>query len=189
MIKLYLVRHGRCDWNGGGDFKIGKVIGDIDRPITSYGIYQAQKVALSFSEGQIKINKAYSSPLSRAKETAETIKLVLSHFGQDFRIVETEEFKERNHGVTQGIDRIMAADYEKINSSYDGKFPNGESLRDLESRVKPKLIEILEKDVGNILIVSHNDVMRFMHRILTDCKEEETALKYFKQGQFYEYIK
>lgn len=63
---IYIVRHGETDWN-----KEHKVQGAVDIPLNKYGIHLAEEDGGRLGEYQI--CAAYSSPLSRAKKTAEGV--------------------------------------------------------------------------------------------------------------------
>ena len=66
MTTLFLVRHGRTDWNKEGVFR-----GHKDVPLDEVGRKEALLVGERLKGEGIK--GVYSSPLSRAKETAEAI--------------------------------------------------------------------------------------------------------------------
>lgn len=63
---IYLVRHGETQWN-----KQGRIQGHADIPLNEYG----RKLAAITAEalGKVPFEAAFSSPLVRAKETAETL--------------------------------------------------------------------------------------------------------------------
>lgn len=65
-LKLYLIRHGETDWN-----KEFKIQGSSDIELNEYG----RELAFITREGlrHIPFDIAYTSPLKRAKETAEII--------------------------------------------------------------------------------------------------------------------
>lgn len=65
-MKLYLIRHGETDWN-----KEFKIQGSSDIELNEYG----RELAFITREGlrHIPFDIAYTSPLKRAKETAEII--------------------------------------------------------------------------------------------------------------------
>jgi len=63
---LYIVRHGETDWN-----KAGKVQGRTDIPLNERGRYLAEETAKGMKN--IRIDFGYTSPLIRAKETAQII--------------------------------------------------------------------------------------------------------------------
>ena len=65
-MKVTFVRHGQTDWN-----KVGKQQGRMDIPLNATGIEQAHQTAeLLKSEP---FDRVYSSPLTRARQTAEII--------------------------------------------------------------------------------------------------------------------
>jgi broad specificity phosphatase PhoE len=66
MTLLYLVRHGRSVWNSAG-----RIQGQIDIELDETGLRQAERIAERLSDEPLKA--IYSSPLLRAKATAEAI--------------------------------------------------------------------------------------------------------------------
>ena len=66
MIKIYAVRHGETDGN-----KRGILQGWTDEPLNNKGRELAKITAEGLAD--VKFDKAYSSPLMRAYETAEII--------------------------------------------------------------------------------------------------------------------
>jgi broad specificity phosphatase PhoE len=66
MTHLYLIRHARSTWNAEG-----RVQGQADPPLDEVGRRQAQAVAARL--GSETFDALYSSPLVRARETAEAI--------------------------------------------------------------------------------------------------------------------
>jgi len=177
MSKLYLVRHGKCDWND------THVIGDADRPLTENGLVDAKKAADSLRD--VIFDIAYTSHLQRARITAEVI--MAYHLSK--RLIVVPEFKERCDGIYQGQLRVELGDYfTETEFSYEKKFPEGESLRDVEGRTVPKLREILRENQGfDIVIVSHAHVMRTFHKFLTGCSGDEVASKQWENGRVYTY--
>ena len=63
---IYFVRHGQTDWN-----KLGRIQGHSDTELNEEGKNQAQIVKEKLNG--IKFDKVFSSPLKRAKETAQII--------------------------------------------------------------------------------------------------------------------
>jgi uncharacterized phosphatase len=83
---LCLVRHGETDWNS-----LGKLQGRADIPLNKIGVLQAEECreVLKSSKWDVII----TSPLKRAKETAEIINKELKS-----PIVEMVDFIERYYG-------------------------------------------------------------------------------------------
>lgn len=65
-MKMYLVRHCETSWNA-----IGKLQGHRDITLNEVGVLQARLLGDRLKS--VKVSKIYSSPLMRAKETADII--------------------------------------------------------------------------------------------------------------------
>lgn len=63
---LYIMRHGRTDWN-----VLHKLQGRTDIPLNDEGIKMAEAAALKYKDVHFDI--CYCSPLKRAKKTAEIL--------------------------------------------------------------------------------------------------------------------
>ncbi len=89
-MKLYLIRHGQTDWN-----RARRLQGRSDVPLNEWG----RKVAELTREGlqDVQFDMAFTSPLSRAKETAE---MILQ--GRDIPILEEPRMIEVNFGGYEG---------------------------------------------------------------------------------------
>ena len=86
-----MVRHGETDWN-----KAKKVQGRADIPLNAYGRELAEKTAEGLRG--ISFDLAYTSPLSRAKETAQ---IVLQ--GRKIPLIEEPQIQEICFGDYEGI--------------------------------------------------------------------------------------
>lgn len=64
---IYLIRHGKAELNS----ESGR---DFDRSLTLKGKRKIEEISLRLNNLKIKIDKIYSSPYLRAKQTAEIIK-------------------------------------------------------------------------------------------------------------------
>ncbi len=89
-MRLYIVRHGETQWN-----KERKIQGQVDIPLNEFGRTLAVKTARGLSD--ITFDLCYSSPLSRARETAE---LILE--GRQTRIIEDARIAEMGFGEYEG---------------------------------------------------------------------------------------
>ncbi len=90
-MKLYFLRHGETSWN-----RKHKVQGRTDIPLNDYGRYLAKKTYEGLKD--TKFDLAYTSPLIRAKETAE---IVLGE--REIPIIDEPLIQEMNFGVSEGI--------------------------------------------------------------------------------------
>jgi len=150
--RLIIVRHGETDSN-----KEGRLDGQHETMLTTEGIKQANALSEKLSEE--KIDVIVASPLKRAQDTANIIKRY-----HKIDIVTVPEFKEIDCGICTVMKRDdVIAKYPELYKGWmeltDPPFPKGESLRDVEKRVMPKLKEILEKNAGKtILLVGHGSL-------------------------------
>lgn len=92
--RLILVRHGQTDYNFSG-----RIQGASDIPLNDTGLAQARAVGQSLAEDE-SVVAVYSSPLGRAKSTAEAI---ASHHGLE--VVPDARLRERGFGDWEGLTR------------------------------------------------------------------------------------
>lgn len=88
---IYLIRHGETDWN-----QRSKIQGQADIPLNETGRNQAKLVAEEMANTHIDL--AYTSPLRRAKETAE---IFLAN-KEDCPLRTNQLLKEISYGVGEG---------------------------------------------------------------------------------------
>ncbi len=153
MRTVYLARHGVTDWN------VGKIVmGRTDVPLNAEGRAQARKLAEELAD--VKFDRCYSSPLSRASETAEIVKAANK---AGFEITIDDRLVELYAGAIQGK---AASDWDKYD---DG---SRESDMDILSRAKDFSDNVLEPmpDGSTILIVSHSGLLKNLRHALL-CKE------------------
>jgi phosphohistidine phosphatase len=80
-MKLYILRHGDAGEAGDPRYK------DAERPLTTKGIQRTKQLAHVLREMEISMDVIVSSPLTRARETAEIVARGLK-LGEDVRISE-----------------------------------------------------------------------------------------------------
>lgn len=157
MTTLYLVRHGQTAWNREEVFR-----GRADIPLNETG----RKEALLTGEylKKVKVDAIYSSPLSRAVETAEAITRY-----QGKGVLISDGLIDIDFGRWQGVS------HEEVKERYGDlyrqwkdspqlvRFPGGESLEDVRKRVLRGIDEILP-DHGDetLVMVSHRVVNKTM---------------------------
>lgn len=157
MTKLILVRHGQTIWN-----KLGKYQGQADVELSDAGKRQAELLGDNFPIKHI--DAVFSSPLIRARETAEA---VAGKF--NLPVVTCEAFREINFGDWEGLtyDEI----HQKWPQEHDMLFqspdqltcPNGESFAEVQNRAAGKMLEIIkEYDEKVVVITAHGGVIRTM---------------------------
>ena len=153
--RIILVRHGETDWNKQGRFQ-----GQIDIPLNQNGKAQAQ--AASEFLKNISIQKAYSSSLSRPRETAEII--LKEHPG--IQISLKDNLKEIGHGKWEGkLESEIKSDWPDLLKAWKifpekVQMPEGENITQVSNRSITGWIEIC-KDLKNdetALVVAHDAV-------------------------------
>lgn len=154
-MKIIITRHGQTDWN-----VLGKLQGQTDVELNDVGRKQAEEVGKMIQDENI--NLIITSPLKRAKETAEIINKYL-----DANLIEDDRLKERRFGKSEGITkeylREKKLNYPEINDVWNYNknidFNDMERMHDFCDRVYGFLDEIIEKyKDNNVLIVCHGGV-------------------------------
>lgn len=148
---LILVRHGQTESN----IK-GLLHGQTDIPLTERGIEQARLVALRLAEER-QIAALYSSPLQRARHTAEIIGEAVRlqpvlHPGLmeiDFGIAEGLTFEEALERLPEL--ELVGKDEDQM---LDLQWPGGESRFGFRDRVRATLHELLDRHPGEKIVVT-----------------------------------
>jgi len=157
MTRVYLARHGTTDWNKEEIFR-----GRVDCQLNETGQAEANALAAYFKD--VAIDVIYSSPLSRAMETAQAIAgarglRVISEpafididFGQ-WHGLPLKEVKERYSGLY----RLWREEPQKVT------FPGGENLAQVRARAWQGLRRVLqENQERTLLIVSHRVITKVL---------------------------
>lgn len=162
-MKIYIVRHGKTDWNVSG-----LIQGKTDIPLNKIGEKQAE---IAKEKIEDKIDICFSSPLKRAIKTAQIL--------SDVTPIIDKRLVERNMGEFEGKPALNydSKKYWDYKSNYGD---NGvEPIQDLFNRVNSFINEIKEKySDKTILIVSHGATVRALHFALTSYREDEDFLKF-----------
>ena len=152
LEEVHFLRHGETDMN-----RQLRCQGRIDIPLNEEGERQAAAAAESFKD--IQLHSVYSSPLTRAVQSAEAVAKVA---GIEVGILEW--LSEIDHGAVEGMNREEAdAKYPGLldtwlNEPQRAEFPGGETVDELAKRVRDGLRELLRKENGPVLLVTHQVV-------------------------------
>jgi len=137
--------------------------GRVDYPLTEKGHKQAQIMA-DFIKSNFKVNKIYSSTLTRAKQTAQYLADI---FNLD--IIYEEDLQEFNNGLLAGLTYEEAKiKYPKVDNLPINKSVYGmESLLEFRNRAERVLNKILEetKDDETIVIISHGKMINQLYHV------------------------
>lgn len=152
-MKIYFVRHGETDWN-----KERKLQGQVNIELNEFGRHLARETAKGLKD--ISFDICYTSPLKRAKETAE---LILE--GRNVPIIEDDKIIEMAFGEYEGgccskAGWNLPEDFRKFyNDTANYKAPaGGEDFYDVKKRTGDFLEELRlnpELKDSNILVTTH----------------------------------
>lgn len=155
---ILFVRHGETNLN-----KQNIMQGRLDEPLNQTGIKQAQQTALALKNESIDI--IYSSPLKRAKQTAQII-----NQEHNVQIVIDERINEIDLGdltgtplIKQNLDNLANADFAKKH--------NAEDFETMFNRCK-QFYDYVNSLSKNILIVAHRGVGYQLKKYLNLNEEE-----------------
>lgn len=157
-MRLYVIRHGETEWN-----RQRKVQGYQDIPLNEYGRTLARETAEGMR--QIRLDLAYTSPLCRARETAE---ILLE--GRDVPLIADERIKELGFGSYEGMccsgdDRDPRSDKFQLFFTDTANYvplPDAETIRSLYERTGDFLREMCRRtDLAekNVLVSTHGAAM------------------------------
>lgn len=151
-------------------------MGQTDIPLNETGITQAHE-AKEFLK-KIEFGKIWSSPLQRARQTAEIINENL-----EYPINYNDHLKERGWGKGEGQFHETLLDFKGIKLS-EAKLPKGaEPYETFERRVVRALNEILTESAEHPpLVVGHNGIFWVLTKLFASSSfsAENCALYFFR---------
>ena len=187
MPKLILLRHLQSQWNLENRFT-----GWTDVPLSKEGIENAKTVSEKIAG--VKIDKIYTSPLIRNRETT---RLISENLGQkDMPIIVNKALDERNYGKLQGLNKDeVKKQYgeEQVKlwrRSYEVAPPGGESLQDVYKRTTPFFKEHIENDLKygkNVLVVASHNSLRALVKYIENISDDEIINLEISYGGVLEY--
>lgn len=148
-MDIYLLRHGETDWN-----REGLLQGHTDIPLNENGRTQVRKAAQKLKDLHVKMDAVLSSPLHRARESAE---IAAERLGYPVNGIVVEPMLiERGFGAGEGM---TFAEREEKFPEHD--YPGMESQTDLVRRAGEAFQRVVNtcSGMGNILLVAHGAVL------------------------------
>jgi broad specificity phosphatase PhoE len=152
---ITLLRHGESVGNANGYHQ-----GQSDFPLTEKGRRQAQALAQRWKKEALSFDKIISSPLARARQTAQ---ILASSLGTALEY--NSDWMERNNGVLDGVKAEEAAvryprpgfihPFQRIGFS-------GESQWELYLRAGRAVQGLLHRKPGSYLVVSHGGLLNMV---------------------------
>ncbi|HYE01290.1 MAG TPA: histidine phosphatase family protein [Alphaproteobacteria bacterium] len=170
---VYLIRHGENVANITKEFSHRKV----DYSLTDKGREQARQTAAYF-RGR-RLDAVYASPLKRAVETAEPIAALAGlpiHQVEGLREVNIGDLEDERPTPEAWARYFAVADRWKA-GEMDARHPGGESLRELQARLRGAVVEALAGRRGqHIAVVAHGGIFAYGLAPLCDDAESAAAL-------------
>lgn len=155
--KALFIRHGQTDYN-----LEHRLQGSMPVPLNECGRAQSQSLAAYLKT--VQIDAIYSSPRSRALETAAIIGEALGQkVNEDERLAEIAFGDFEGHTFAEVEARFPLA-YRKWESGYRAfRVPGGESRLDVQRRMQAAWDEITSNsDVATVAMVGHSSAMMIM---------------------------
>lgn len=154
------LRHGESVGNAEERFQ-----GQSDFPLTEAGRKQALALAERWLHEVMRFDLVVTSPLSRARETAE---IIAGRLGAPVEV--NPIWLERNAGEVSGLTHDEASKLfpgPEFSTPYDAFGVNGEGDWELFLRAGKALHELIKQPAGNYLIVTHGGLLnKLMYVIL-----------------------
>jgi len=190
-MRLYIIRHGQTEWNSSY-----RLQGRIDIPLNENGRELARKTGEAFARQRICFERIYTSPLIRARETAELVSKNSERIGLETPILADLHLQEISFGAMEG-ERVRdengvlnVENYIQFFNDPERYLPpeGGESFEALLERTG-EFLEMLRREalsftevnahdedapeknhsVGNVLISTHGAASRALLANITHC--------------------
>lgn len=160
---LCLIRHGETAWNAER-----RIQGQLDIPLNATGEAQARATAAALAGEHF--DAVFCSDLARAHATARAVTQALG-----LALQPQPQLRERHYGIFQGLTYAEAEQrYPQDFALHSARDPHyafpdgGESLTDLDARIRAALDRIISAHPGGrLLIVTHGGVLDIVHRLVT----------------------
>ncbi|ABQ82873.1 histidine phosphatase family protein [Limosilactobacillus reuteri] len=155
MTKVYLIRHGKTQWNLESRYQGA----NGDSPLLKDSYREIELLASSLQ--RIPFEYAYTSPLKRARVTAQAL---LNHLNPEIPLTIDSRLKEFNLGKMEGMHfEDVAAKWPEVLKNfrhhpdkYDESLVEGESFLEVIARFRAAIEEYCRQyPNGNILVISH----------------------------------
>ncbi|MHB1262170.1 MAG: histidine phosphatase family protein [Thermoplasmatota archaeon] len=175
MGRIYLVRHGQTTANAAQVIQGPR----IDAELSELGLRQASSLGDALAKAPLQA--VYTSPLTRARQTAEAVVRRHSHAAPrdasgSLAVQVVPELYEMDYGrfIGQGYDDIRE-EMDQVLDAWrmgfvDQAFPGGESALLAQHRIRPfasRLAEQATAGAGDVAVVAHGRINRVLIATLT----------------------
>ena len=161
--RIILVRHGQTEWN-----RVERFRGRTEITLDDTGLAQAEATGARLS--QMGLSAIYSSPLTRAMQTAEAIARQCG-----LAVAPFLDIIDVDYGAWQGLTLAQAQQYdpqafaEWRHHPESARFPGGESLEEVRRRGQRAIDSILPRHADQtVALVTHVAVCRMLALHLLD---------------------
>lgn len=179
ITEIFVARHGQNEDNANGILN-----GHRDLPLTEIGRNQARQLGEGILAAELEFDVVYSSPLSRAFETAE----IAASIADLPEPVVMDSLIERDFGIMTGlpIESIKDLGSDNVIETETVTYfldPEGaETFPDLINRGESILQDIRRKHIGEkVLLVCHGDLGKMIYAAATN-KPWKDVLREFHFG-------
>ena len=169
VVHLYFFRHGVSEWN-----LLKKWQGVQDTQLAPKGIAQAEEAAAALAESGLRFQRAFSSDLRRARQTAE---ILTAACGASEALTPDERLRECSLGVFEGMirddikgpngqyrqlfdDLALLPSEQRLDTAY---FPDLETPRQIGTRAMESAAAaataLLADGGGTALLLTHSTVL------------------------------
>ncbi|MGC9490488.1 MAG: histidine phosphatase family protein [Thermovirgaceae bacterium] len=155
-MRVFLIRHGRTAWNAQGLFQGGR-----DIPLDATGRDQVK--AMAEKAAGIPFAVIWSSPLARARETADALARKTG-----VEVCEHGGLSEIRHGKWEGLKaEVVARRWPRLFSLWHERpeevvMPEGESLEDVQARSMRAMEDVTARERDPIAVVTHDAVIKVL---------------------------
>jgi len=157
MTRIYLVRHGTTEWNKEEIFR-----GRVDCKLNETGLEEARALEEYFRD--VVIDSIYSSPLSRARKTAQAVAV-----SKGLLVIPDAAFIDMDYGEWQGLPlKVVEEKYPDLSRLWrerpqDVTFPGGENLPRVRARAWEGNGRVVQENPGKtVLVVSHRVITKVL---------------------------
>ncbi len=173
-MKVYVVRHGETNYTIESRHNSDP---SIDVHLTSEGIEQANKVAHYFKD--LSLNRVFISELLRTKQTADIInKFHHAPITVDARL------NDNRSGFESQVDALYEEAMRHVSDRWTAKFNDGESLHDVQLRVKSFIADLEKQHFTNTMIVTSRTIAQMFNICMNKLPVSDFDSIYIQTGEW-----
>lgn len=182
-MKLFLMRHGQAENN-----ILDIVSHSIGRwHLTPKGRFQVMMAASELAQSKVRIDGVFLSPLVRAQETCEIMKIYCRQIAaaptrtmECLTEINMGDWNDRKRSIRSNK-LFEIRSYERHLTTFSSfRLPKGESFQELGFRMAKFLFENIVKfdSKANILIISHADPLLSLQKIINFMTGQDIDIKF-----------